>query len=231
MWWFRCGVSIALWLDRRSSNPKAMGLIPIRTNSFFLSLIFTAKAGVCDSLSHSYAWIRVSCCVVDVGVATNTCTVRNETFEEEKKTVDNTRGHWKKKKKLSKPQWWEKERQRYDNHGLSLLACLTWRYYWWYSLKWWVLWNQQLYKNKPHVTARREQVFWKVYRHAPYWTSRHCKKRKGLLKGLSPCSPLNLHYLLFLFLRWVDRQGKSCSCFPKRSPEEETLLQNSLDIQ
>ena len=36
MWWLRCGVSVAQWLERRSANPKALGSIPIRANSIFL---------------------------------------------------------------------------------------------------------------------------------------------------------------------------------------------------
>ena len=36
MWWFRCGVSVAQWLERQCANPKAMGSIPIWANSIFL---------------------------------------------------------------------------------------------------------------------------------------------------------------------------------------------------
>ena len=52
-----CGVSVAQWLDGRIGNPKAYGFDPHPGQLIVLSLVLTAIAGVCDSLSlsHSYS--------------------------------------------------------------------------------------------------------------------------------------------------------------------------------
>ena len=53
MGWFRCGVSVAHCLERRSANRKAMGSIPIRANSFLLVRFSPPYRVSVDSLFHS----------------------------------------------------------------------------------------------------------------------------------------------------------------------------------